>query len=497
MEFLLKHMLCGQVIIFIVVLGIGGSFQNGFHITVINSPSPFIQNFINESWMSRYGKPMERESVKLIWSVLVSMYSIGGLIGSISIRCFVVKFGRKKSMIYNSILSIVTAAIMGSSRKANSFEMILVARFLYGFSAGLGLNIHLMYLGESSPKQLRGLTTMTAATFTSLGKLFGQLVGLSELLGQEDLWHILLCCASFISILQLVALPFLPEAPRYLLIDKGNEEMCRKALQRLWGKRDFKVEIEEMLAEQAAINGEKPKSLSELLKDRESRWQLLTMLVVLIAIQFCGISAICAYSFNVFYEAGISEDNIRYVTLGIGVSEVLTTITCAFLIENTGRRALLWKGFICMSLIMTLITVTLYLRETISWIPYSTVCLIFLFVICFGGGPASVLPSLSHEIFIQSSRPAAFVFTGILRWVGFSVLVVAFPFLIDSLKHFSFLFFGSVCLGAGVYVFLFVPETKGKTVLEISEDFKKINVHRHWCTKNGNEDNEWIIATRL
>ncbi|MBN3308769.1 GTR11 protein, partial [Amia calva] len=486
----------GQVFFFIIVLGIGGSFQTGFHITVINSPSPFIKNFINESWTMRYGEPMRMGTAKLIWSVIVSINSVGALFGAISMRYIAVQFGRKKTMLYNNILNIIAAVIMGSSKKANSFEMILVARFLYGFSAGIGYNIHTMYLGESSPKALRGLMTLTVATFISAGKLSGQLIGIREILGHEDLWNILLCCSTFFSIIQLVLLPFFPEAPRYLLIDKGNEEMCKKALQRLWGNRDFKLEIEEMQTEQAVINGEKPKSVLALLRDRSVRWQLTSMVVILTSIQFCGISAISAYSFTVFQEAGIPEDKIRYVTLGVGVSEVLTSITCGFLIENIGRRALLWKAFGCMSLILALITVTQFLK-VVPWIPYCTVCLIFIFVICFSIGPASVIQPLSHEIFIQSSRPAAFAIIGMLRWIGFSVLGLVFPFLIDSIKHFSFLIFSAVCLVGSLFVYFIVPETKGKTILEISKEFNNIRACGHCCAKEAEKMHEVIMTTRF
>ncbi|XP_036387652.1 solute carrier family 2 member 9, like 1 [Megalops cyprinoides] len=491
METLLKQLVRGNALVFIVILGIGGTFQNGFHITVISSPSPYIQSFINQSWVARYGEPTKPETVTLIWSTMVSLYAVGGVLGSVSVKDIICKFGRKKSMIWNNIISIVAAVIMFSSRSANSFEMIMVARFLFGFAAGLGSNIHVLYLGECSPKKLRGMVTLTSATFVSIGKLSGQLAGLREILGREELWNVLLCVPACFSVIQLIALPFFPEAPRYLLIDQGNEAMCKKALQTLWGKGDFKMEIEEMVAEQAAIKGQQTQSLVELLRDRRVRLQLLAMLVINVCIQFCGISAISAFSFNIFQEAGIPLDKIRYVTLGVGASEVMTSFTCGLLIERVGRRALLWRGFGAMSVTMALITLLLHLKGSSFWIPYSMVGLIFLFVIFYVGGPAGVMPSLTHEIFIQSSRPAAFVFTGILRWLGFAVMGLAFPFLIALLKSLSFVLFSCVCLTAGLFIFFLVPETKGKTLLEISEEFNKIQICRHSLTK------DMIVETRF
>ncbi|KAK6319055.1 hypothetical protein J4Q44_G00102660 [Coregonus suidteri] len=441
----------------------------------------YIRNFINSSWIGRYEETPPAPTVKLLWSAIVSMYAVGGLLGSMSVRCIAGRFGRKRAMIWNNVISIVAALIMFTSRGANSFEMILIARFLYGFTAGLGANIHAIYLGESSPKKIRGMVTLTSATFVSIGKLSGQFVGLRGILGREDSWNILLCVPTCFSVVQLLTLPFFPEAPRYSLIEKGNAEACKKALQSLWGGGEYKLEMTEMVLEQAAIKGEASKSLLELLRDRSVRWQLITMVVAYGCIQFSGITA----------EAGIPLDMIRYVTLGVGVSEVLTSITCGLLIESVGRRALLWGGFGAMSAIMILITITLNLKDYSFWVPYSTVGLIFLFVIFYGGGPAGVLPSLTHEIFIQSCRPAAFVFTGIIRWLGFAVLGLVFPFLIELLKSVSFVMFACMCLLASLYIFFYLPETKGKTLLEISEEFKNITL----CEKPLSDDK--ILETRL
>ncbi|KAM6980848.1 solute carrier family 2 member 9, like 1 [Aplochiton taeniatus] len=476
METLLSQLTNGNALFFIIVLGIGGTFQNGFHVTVISSPSPYIQCFINSSWNERYEEPLAPHTVTLIWSAIVSLYAVGGLFGSISLRWVAGTFGRKRAMIGNNLISIAAAVIMMISKEVKSFEMILVARFLYGFTAGLGSNIHVIYLGESSPKKLRGMVTLTSATFVSIGKLAGQFVGLSEILGREELWNVLLCVPTFFAVLQLLTLPFFPEAPRYSLIEKNDADSCRKALQSLWGRGEYQLEMEEMLTEQASIKGVNSKSLLQLLKDRSVRWQLITMVVIYTSIQFSGISAISVFSFDIFLEAGIPREKIRYVTLGVGVSEVLTSITCGLMIESVGRRRLLCCGFSAMSAIMVLITITLTLKNTSYWVPYCTVGLVFLFIIFYSGGPAGVLPSLTHEIFIQSCRPAAFVFTGIQRWLGFAILGLVFPFLIAVVKSFSFLLFACMCLLASLYIFFFVPETKGKTLLEISEEFKGITV---------------------
>uniref|UniRef100_A0A4W4EXC4 Solute carrier family 2 member 9, like 1 n=1 Tax=Electrophorus electricus TaxID=8005 RepID=A0A4W4EXC4_ELEEL len=444
-------------------------FHRLFFLSCCTAPQ-FIKEFINSSWTQRYGGAPGESTARMIWSAVVASYALGGLFGAISVR--------KRAMIWNNALNIVASVTMCTSKFANSFEMIMLSRFLFGFSSGLGGNIHVFYLGESSPKEIRGMVTLTVATFLAIGKLTAQIAGLSELLGREEFWNVLLCVPAFFSVIQMATLPFFPEAPRYLLIEKGDTEQCRKALQFLWGPGEYQKEIEEMLVEQEALRGQRNKTLRHLLKDRSVRWQLLTLVVVNEGIQFCGIFGVnkLVFSFSIFQEAGIPVDKIRYVTLGVGMSEILTNITCGLLIDRVGRRVMLWAGYGAMAIIMTLITITLQLKDSSFWIPYTTAGLIFLFILFYGGGPAAVRPSLTHEIFVQTYRPAALAFSGMLLWANLFIFGFLFPFLLAGLKSFTFLFFSCVCLAASLYFFFILPETKGKTPLEISEDFRNIRV---------------------
>uniref|UniRef100_A0A8B9CE38 Major facilitator superfamily (MFS) profile domain-containing protein n=1 Tax=Anser brachyrhynchus TaxID=132585 RepID=A0A8B9CE38_9AVES len=214
----------------ILVLGIGGSFPYGFHISVINYPSVHIRKFINETWMERHGSPLHPETIMLLWSFIVSVYGIGGdshfTLNSRVLGLFVCF--RKKCQMFTNLIMLVAALLMAFSKTAKSFEMILAGRFLYGVGTGFSLNIHPQYVGEISPKKLRGFTNSTVAVFLTLGKLTGQVVGLREILGSEALWPWLLASSGLSALVQLVTLPFFPDSPPYLLIQKGNEEAFRK-----------------------------------------------------------------------------------------------------------------------------------------------------------------------------------------------------------------------------------------------------------------------------
>ncbi|XP_063767634.1 solute carrier family 2 member 9, like 1 isoform X2 [Eleginops maclovinus] len=437
----------------------------------------YIQRFINSSWYDRYEEPPPPQTVTMIWSLIVSMYAVGGLFGAFSVKLVSGMFGRKKAMICNSIINIAGAGIMLASKHAKSYEMIILARILYGFSSGLGSSTHVMYLGEIAPRKIRGAVTLTSATFGSLGKLFGQIFGLSELLGREELWNIVLCVPAFFSLVQILVLPFLPEAPRYLFIEKGDDKACKKALQSLWGQGDYKQEMDEMLAEQAAIDAAPPKTPLQLLRDRTVRWQLLTISIIYFSNQLSGMSTISTFSFDIFLKAGIPRENIRYLTVGLGVSEIITSISCGMLmIEHIGRRPLFWGGYGVMGASLVFVTVTLNLKDSSDWVPYIMASLIIVFIIFFCGGPGGTTGTLHSELFIQSDRMAAFVLIGSLRWLFFALVGLIFPFLIDALDSYCFVLFACMCLLASLYTFFFLPETKGKTLLEISEEFKTITI---------------------
>ncbi|XP_026715548.1 solute carrier family 2, facilitated glucose transporter member 11-like [Athene cunicularia] len=457
------------------ILGIGGAFQYGLQVSIINSPAEYIKSFIRETWPKRYSSSPSEDMVTLMWSFVVSIYSIGGLLGSLSAGYLSVRFGRKRAMLSANIPALLSAALMGLSRLCGSFEMIIAGRLFSGVCGGLALNIHLMYAGECAPRNLRGLISLTASTATAVGKFVGFALGLREVLGVDALWPLLMAANALPALIQLLTLPFFPDSPRYLLIDKKDKEGCIKAVKQLWGDGDHMAEIDDMMAEQEAIRGEKAKSVCDLFRDKAVRWQFITLVLVSSCMQLIGVNVVYFYAYNVFIKAGIPPAQTHYVSLGVGITEILTTVVCGFLIERVGRKTLLWKSYTVMALALGLLTVTLSLQDSFSWVPYCSVALIFIFIMGFGIGPAGVLCPLPTEIFIQSYRPAAYVFNGATNWIQLFVLGLLFPFIVEGLGSFCFIIFLTYCLSMAIFVFLVVPETKGKTMLQVMEEFSRLN----------------------
>uniref|UniRef100_A0A8C4WC02 Solute carrier family 2, facilitated glucose transporter member 5 n=1 Tax=Gopherus evgoodei TaxID=1825980 RepID=A0A8C4WC02_9SAUR len=169
-----------------LVSAFGSSFQYGYNVSVINSPAVFMQEFYNHTYLDRKGIPMESSFQTLLWSLTVSMYPLGGFFGSLMVGPLVNKCGRKGTLLINNIFSIVPAILMGTSKVAKTFEAIILSRIIVGVCAGLSSNVVPMYLGEMSPKNLRGAVGVVPQLFITIGILIAQILGLTDILGNVE-----------------------------------------------------------------------------------------------------------------------------------------------------------------------------------------------------------------------------------------------------------------------------------------------------------------------
>ncbi|XP_037611265.1 solute carrier family 2, facilitated glucose transporter member 11-like [Sebastes umbrosus] len=463
---------------------IGGTFQYGYNISIINSPTTYIQSFINDTYVERWGVGLESPQVTLMWTLIVSVFSLGGLLGALLAGPLAVHFGRKNSLLLNNSFLFVGAVLVLLCRVARSFEMIILARFLVGMNSGVSMNVQPMYFGESAPTHLRGAVAFSSAVFTAFGIFLGQVVGITEIMGAEPHWHYLLASNALPALIQLLTLPWFPESPRYLLIDRGDREACLQALRRLRGGEAPASEMEEMLQEQeqqksaALISGSttNAKTPWSLFKDRDLRSQLRTVMGASSAMMLCGNDSIYFYAYYIFLAAGIPPQQIQYVTIGTGASELTASILSNLLIERVGRRYLLVGGYSLMSCWSVVFTVALTLQSRgVAWMAYLSMACVFAYILSFGLGPAGVTGILPTEIFDQAARPAAYMVAGSFMWISLFSVGMLFPFIVKSLGNFCFLPFSAVCVVSAVFLGLTLPETKGKTLAEITAEFDRKN----------------------
>lgn len=129
----------------IVASGVGSGFQHGYNTGVLNAPMGLIQDFIGDCDEKRNGTgtvPLTSSARKdVIFSIIVSIMCVGGLIGALSSGVVGKTIGRRNALLYNNILAVIAALLMGFSKLAYSFEMLIVGRLVIGINCGL---LHLL-----------------------------------------------------------------------------------------------------------------------------------------------------------------------------------------------------------------------------------------------------------------------------------------------------------------------------------------------------------------
>ncbi|XP_073441465.1 solute carrier family 2, facilitated glucose transporter member 5-like isoform X2 [Dendrobates tinctorius] len=433
-----KEKLTSVLLLVTLVSTFGSSFQYGYNVASVNSPAPFMQNFYNETYLDRYGSRLNKDLETILWSLTVSLYPLGGFFGSLLVGPMVNKIGRKGTLLVNNIFSIVPAILMGTSVLSKSFEVIIASRLVIGICAGLSSNVVPMYLGEMSPKNLRGAIGVMPQLLITIGILMAQIFGIRVILGNSDGWPILLALTGIPAAMQLMLLPFFPESPRYTLLQKGKEDEAKKDLQRLRGCDDVDNEIKEMYQEDQSEKAEGRLSVRNLCTFRPLRWQLISIIVMNMGQQLSGINAI-------------------------------------FIVDSWGRRLLLLLGFgICCTACVVL-TIALVYQTTVHWMPYLSIACVIIYVIGHAIGPSPIPYVVTTEMFRQASRPAAFMVAGSVHWLSNFTVGLIFEFLRKGLGSYCFILFAAICLATFLFIFFVVPETKGKTFLEISQLMAKKN----------------------
>lgn len=458
-----------------LIAAFGSSFQYGYNVSAVNSPSELMKQFYNETYYNRTGQYITSVHLTLLWSLTVSMFPFGGFLGSLLVGPLVNKLGRKGALLFNNVFSIVPAILMGCSKLVKSYEIIIVSRLLVGICAGVSSNVVPMYLGELAPKHLRGALGVVPQLFITIGILVAQLFGLRNALANDKGWPILLGLTGVPAALQLLLLPFFPESPRYLLIQKRDEDAARKALQRLRGWGDVSEDIEEIQQEDQAEKAAGSISVWKLFVLRSLRWQLISVVVMMAGQQLSGVNAIYYYADQIYLSAGVKANDVQYVTAGTGAVNVFMTICTVFVVELLGRRLLLLLGFsTCLSACVVL-TVALALQNQLSWMPYVSIACVIIYVIGHAIGPSPIPALLITEIFLQSSRAAAFMVGGSVHWLSNFTVGLIFPFIQEGLGPYSFILFAVICLLTTIYIAMVVPETKNRTFVEINQTFAKMN----------------------
>ncbi|KAF7667950.1 hypothetical protein LDENG_00039880 [Lucifuga dentata] len=465
----------GKKITFPLLLSVGtaviGSLQFGYNTGVINAPQRIIEDFINETWHGRYQEPISKSSLTALWSLTVSIFSVGGIFGSFSVGLFVNRFGRRKSMLMVNVLAFAAAALMGFSKMSSSWEMLVIGRFVVGFYSGLSTGFVPLYVGEISPTALRGALGTLHQLGIVIGILVAQIFGLEAIMGNITYWPLLLGFTFIPAVIQCALLPLCPESPRFLLINRNEENKAKSVLKKLRGTTDVSADMLEMKEESRQMMREKKVTIIELFRSPLYRQPLIIAIVLQLSQQLSGINAVFYYSTSIFKKAGVEQP--VYATIGAGAVNTAFTVVSLFVVERAGRRSLHLVGLLGMAGSAILMTIALALLDQLKWMSYVSIGAIFAFVAFFEIGPGPIPWFIVAELFSQGPRPSAIAVAGFSNWSSNFIVGMCFQYVEELCGPYVFIIFTVFLVVFFIFTYFKVPETKGRTFDEIAAGFRQ------------------------
>nr|XP_028594347.1 solute carrier family 2, facilitated glucose transporter member 5-like [Podarcis muralis] len=296
-----------MVLILVTVASCLIPMQHGYNLRVLYNTVGLLPSFYNIT------RPEEADFQISLLSITVTMFPLGASFATIPAGWLLDRFGRKVALFITNLSAIIFYVVMIISLSMHNHGYIIFSRLCSGISTGICFCVGPLYLGEISPRSLRGGIIMMYQLFYLFGFLVAQILCLQEVLGTGKGFPTLIKLFCVMPFLQLPLLPFLPESPRYLLIQKKDEESSRKALKKLRNRNDVEDEIEELHQEDIVENSEKNMKPLKLLCAKKLRRQVIAIIVVMVGQQFSGISVMLLQVLEISNSVTQGEGNCRLV----------------------------------------------------------------------------------------------------------------------------------------------------------------------------------------
>lgn len=449
-------------LLYAVSAAVLGMLQFGFNTGVINSPRELIIAFINDNYQA---------DASLLYSVIVSIFAVGGMIGCPLASWLQEKRGRKQALFLNAAFGVVGALFMGFSELAKSVEMLIIGRFLIGVNCGFATTASPTYVSEVSPLKLRGAFGTVNQLAVAFGLIGAQVLGIDVILGTASGWPWLLGLAVVPAAVQCIMLPFAPESPRYLLLSARDEQKAREVLTKIRGTSDIEDEISAMHAEDQAEKQVQKFTILDLVTIKALRTPLLIGVVMHLSQQWGGINAVLYYSTTIFEDVGLSITDARLASIGVGSILFVMALVSIPLMDRLGRRTLQLWGLGGMAVFSILMTVALTTKEN-GTMRIFAIIFTLLYVAFFGVGPSSIPWMILSEMFSQGARSAAVSVGALVNWFANFVIGLTFIPMKDALDVWVFIPFTVLLILFFLFTYFFLPETKNRTVEEVTAEFK-------------------------
>ncbi|KAL5049070.1 hypothetical protein BDW71DRAFT_195553 [Aspergillus fruticulosus] len=419
--------------------------------------------------------------------LIVSLLSIGTLIGALCGAPLADKLGRKWSITVWCVILIVGIIVQISAPSGN-WVQIVMGRWTTGLGVGGCSLVVPMYQGESAPKHVRGAMISSYQLFVTLGIFLAYCINLgTESMEGSAQWRITLGLTFVFALILGLGMAMFPESPRFNY-RHGKIDNARTTMARLYGVPENHVVIIRELAEiQAQLDSEKEQSQkwTEFITAPRMVYRLILGVVLQALQQLTGANYFFYYGTTIFQGAGISNSFITQVILG--AINFGTTFGGLYIVENFGRRKSLIAGaslmFICFMIFASIGHFMLDVDhpENTPGPGKGMVVVASFFVLFYATTWGPIVWSIVAELFPSKYRAKGMALATASNWL-WNFLIGCFSFFtpfITGAIDFAYGYVFAGCLLVAVFVvYFFVIEGKDRTLEEL--DWMYVNHVKPW-----------------
>ena len=402
---------------------------------------------------------------------------VGCLLGSLAAGTLADRYGRRRILLASAVLFAVSSVLTGW---AWSFPSFIVWRILGGTAIGLSSNVSPLYIAEISPAAHRGRLVSLNQFAIVVGILLAQIVnwrlarpvpaGLpADLMlhtwNVEYGWRWMFTAVTAPALVFTVASLFIPESPRWLCGIGRNRE-ARTILERIGGPAYADAEMAGIESAQRFDAALTQASWRDLLLPA-FRKILLVGIALAVLQQWTGINILFNYAAEIYRSAGYGSNDIFLNIVITGAINLAFTVLAMVLVDRIGRRLMMLAGCIGIG-VSHLLCAWAYHAQ---WRGTAVLILTLSAIACYALTLAPVTWVLIAEIFPRRIRSHGISTAVSALWVASFLLTFTFPLLNQLLGTAGiFVTYGVICLVGFVFVAVFVPETKGRTLEQIGAD---------------------------
>ncbi|KPI43700.1 Polyol transporter 5 [Cyphellophora attinorum] len=383
-------------------------------------------------------------------------------------------FGRRGTIFFSAAFCCLS--VIGSGLTQNWWQLF-ITRILLGIGMGSKASTVPIFCAENAPAAVRGGLVMCWQMWTAFGIFLGFCANLAVKDTGDISWRLQLGSAFIPAVPLWVGVYFCPESPRWY-IKKGKFHKAFQSLKRLrntelQAARDLYYIYAQIQAEQTLVHKSNYVTrFIQLFTIPRVRRATLASFTVMIAQQMCGINIIAFYSSTVFKQAGASVTGALLASWGFGLVNFLFAWPAIWTIDTFGRRSLLLFTFPQMAWTLLAAGMCFFIPESSSAHLGLIALFIFLFAAFYSPGEGPVPFTYSAEVFPLSHREVgmAWAVATCLFWAA--VLSITFPRMLNAMTaQGAFGFYAALNVTALVMIFLWVPETKQRTLEELDYIF--------------------------